>query len=190
MKRKEVFNTANGVANRQGSWIKWPLGPLFAFLGHNKVTIILPIKLSLKRKAIDWDILFGVDGQQAKLEIWVMEFWIPSIQPSLEINADITKRLNSNRDIAVNLLFRELSGLLIGKGMSLKSKGIIYTTCIRPAMLYGSETWPTKIEDIRKIQRSEMRMLRWMTGVSLSERKSNECVRSMLAIDDIAEVMR
>ena len=38
------------------------------------------------------------------------------------------------------LKFRELSGLLIGKGMSVKSKGIIYTTCIRPAMLYGSET--------------------------------------------------
>ena len=89
------------------------------------------------------------------------------------------------------LKFRELSGLLIGKGMSVKSKGIIYTTCIRSAaMLYGSETWATKIEDIRKMQRSEMRMLRWMTGVSLSERKSNECVRSMLAIDDIAEVMR
>ena len=33
------------------------------------------------------------------------------------------------------LKFKELSGLLIGKGMSLKSKGIIYTTCIRPAML-------------------------------------------------------
>ena len=42
MKRREVFNTANGVANRQGSWIKWPLGPLFAFLDHNKVTINLP----------------------------------------------------------------------------------------------------------------------------------------------------
>ena len=26
-------------------------------------------------------------------------------------------------------------------------------------------------------------------GVSLSERKSNECVRNMLAIDDIGEVM-
>ena len=43
------------------------------------------------------------------------------------------------------LKFKELSGLLIGKGMSVKSKGIIYTTCIRPAMLYGSETWPTKV---------------------------------------------
>ena len=88
------------------------------------------------------------------------------------------------------LKFRELSDLLIGKGMSLKSKGIIYTTCIRFAMLYGSETWASKIEDIRKMQRSEMRMLKWMAEVSLSERKSNECVRSMLAIDDVAEVMR
>ena len=61
------------------------------------------------------------------------------------------------------LKFRELSGLLIGKWMSLRSKGIIYTTRVRLVMLYGSETWPTKIEDIRKIQRSEMRMLRWMT---------------------------
>ena len=74
------------------------------------------------------------------------------------------------------LKFRELSGLIIGKGMSLKSKGIIYITCIRPVMLYGSETWATKIQDIRKMQRSKMRMLRWMTGVSLSESKSNECV--------------
>ena len=57
-------------------------------------------------------------------------------------------------------------------------------------MLYGSETWPTKIDDIRKMWRSEMRMLRWMAGVSLSERKSNECVRGMLAIDDISEVMQ
>ena len=47
-----------------------------------------------------------------------------------------------------------------------------------------------RVEDIRKMQRSEMRMLRWMTGVSLSEKKSNEWVRSMLAIDDIGEVMR
>ena len=80
------------------------------------------------------------------------------------------------------LKFRELSGLLIGKGMSLKSKGIIYATCIRPVMLCDSETWPTKVENIRKMQRSEMRMLRWMRGVSLSERKSNECVRSTLTL--------
>ena len=39
------------------------------------------------------------------------------------------------------------------------------------------------------MQRSEIRILRWMAGVSLNERKSNEWVRNMLAIDDIVEVM-
>ena len=54
------------------------------------------------------------------------------------------------------------------------------------AMRHGQQ----KVEDIRKMQRSEMRILRWMAGVSLNERKSNEWVRNMLAIDGIAEVMR
>ena len=52
-----------------------------------------------------------------------------------------------------------------------------------------AEIWLTKAEDIRKML-SEIRMLRWMAGVSLNERKSNECVRTMLAIDNIAEVMQ
>ena len=56
--------------------------------------------------------------------------------------------------------FRELSGLLIGKGMSLRSKGIVYTTCIRPAMLYDSETWPTKIGEVMQQNR-----LRWFDHV-------------------------
>ena len=137
---------------------------------------------------------FSFITEEARLYIYWMTFrWCSVIllfrwhaEPGRWLWACNTKK---DTDILKRLKFRELSGLLIGKGMSLKSKGIIYTTCIRPAMLYGSETWPTKIEDIRKMQRSEMRMLRWMTGVSLSERKSNECVRSMVAIDDIGEVM-
>ena len=106
LKRKEVYNNPNGVANRHGSWIKWPLHPLFGYLDHNKVTVNLPIKFSLKRKANDRDIFFGVEGQNAKLELTKLEFWIPNIQPSLEIEAAITKRLNSNKDIALNLLKR------------------------------------------------------------------------------------
>ena len=38
------------------------------------------------------------------------------------------------------LKFRELSGLFIRKEMSVRSNVIIYTTCIRSAMLDGSET--------------------------------------------------
>ena len=106
MSRKDIFNNDNGVANRYGGWIKWPLSPLFGYLDHNKVTVNLPIKFSMKRKVNDQGIFFGIDVQNAKLEISKIEFWIPNIQPSLDIEASITKRLNSNKDIAVNLLKR------------------------------------------------------------------------------------
>ena len=37
--------------------------------------------------------------------------------------------------------FRECSEILKGKRFSLKMKKKVYKTCVRPAMLYGSEAW-------------------------------------------------
>ena len=36
--------------------------------------------------------------------------------------------------------FRELGGLLCGKKWSVRLKGRVYRTCVRTAMIYGSET--------------------------------------------------
>ena len=36
--------------------------------------------------------------------------------------------------------FRECGELLLGR-FSLKMKGMVYRSCVRSAMLYGSETW-------------------------------------------------
>ena len=106
LKRKEVYNNANGVANRNGFWIKWPLFPLFGYLDHKKVTVNLPFKLQLKRRSDDSRIFFGVNGQNARLEITKIELWVPSIQPSLDIESKIINRLSTNKDIKVNYLKR------------------------------------------------------------------------------------
>ena len=37
--------------------------------------------------------------------------------------------------------FRECSELLLGKRFSLKIKARVFQSCVRSAMLYGSETW-------------------------------------------------
>ena len=37
--------------------------------------------------------------------------------------------------------FKECGVLLNSKRFSLKMKGMIYRSCVRSAMLYGSETW-------------------------------------------------
>ena len=40
--------------------------------------------------------------------------------------------------------FRECSELLYGRKSPLKMKGTVYRSCVRPAILYGSEAWCLK----------------------------------------------
>ena len=37
--------------------------------------------------------------------------------------------------------FRECGQLLLGRRFSLKMKEVVYRSCVRSAMLHGSETW-------------------------------------------------
>ena len=86
--------------------------------------------------------------------------------------------------------FRELSGLLTKKEVSLRMKGRVYTVCVRSAMLYGSETWAINSEQVARVDRTEMRMVRWMCGVSLRERCTNMELREKLGIESVSDVLR
>ena len=86
--------------------------------------------------------------------------------------------------------FRELGGMLTRKEMSLKLKGKLYATCVRSAMIYGSETWTMNVEQQRRLERAEMRMVRWMCGVSLRERKTSDELRRMMGIEPVVDVVK
>jgi len=86
--------------------------------------------------------------------------------------------------------FRELSGVLTKRGVSLKLKGKVYATCVRSTMIYGSETWVLNMEQQQRLERVEMRMVRWMCGVSLRERKTNDDLRKMMGIESVMDVVK
>ena len=65
--------------------------------------------------------------------------------------------------------FRELSPILTARRASLKLKGKVYRTCVQSVMVYGSETWAMKAEDMQRLERTERMMIRWMCGVRLSD---------------------
>ena len=65
-------------------------------------------------------------------------------------------------------------GLLCDRRMPVKLKGKVYKTVIRPAMLYGAETWATTKRQEKRIEVTEMRMLRWMCGVTRKYKIRNE----------------
>ena len=73
--------------------------------------------------------------------------------------------------------WKKCSGVLCDKRMPVKLKGKVYRTDVRPAMLYRAETWATTKRQESRIEVNEMRMLRWMCGVTRKDKIRNEHIR-------------
>ena len=67
--------------------------------------------------------------------------------------------------------FRQLVPLLrpTNRDISLRRRGMLYSSCVRNSMLHGSETWPVRKENEVALQRAEMRMVRWMCNVKVKD---------------------
>ena len=72
------------------------------------------------------------------------------------------------------------------KKVPVKLKHKIYKTVIKPTMTYGAECWTMKKKDEMLMNKTEMRMLRWIQGVSLREHKRNEEIREAATVQPIA----
>ena len=66
--------------------------------------------------------------------------------------------------------------------MSLRKKGKIYKSVVRPALMYSSETWPITKAQERKLEVAEMKMLRWMCGITRRDRVRNDYTRGSLKV--------
>ena len=86
--------------------------------------------------------------------------------------------------------FRELSPLLTARGASLKIKGKLYSIYVQSVMMYGSETWAMKVDDVQRLERTERMMIRWMCGVTLKDKKSSEDLRKRLGILSVSDRVR
>jgi hypothetical protein len=84
----------------------------------------------------------------------------------------------------------ELAPILTTRGASLKLKGKIYRACVQRVMVYGSETWATKVEDVLRLVRTETAMVTWMCGVTLKDRKSSDELLGRLGVEDVEVVRR
>ncbi|KAF3662152.1 hypothetical protein FXO37_12577 [Capsicum annuum] len=56
---------------------------------------------------------------------------------------------------------------------------------VRPALLYGAECWPVKNSHIQRMKVAEMRMLRWMCGLTRGDRVRNETIREKVGVTSV-----
>ena len=75
------------------------------------------------------------------------------------------------------------------KKVSLKLKGMVYRSCVRSAMLYGSETWYLRENEKAILRRPETAKVRAMCGAKLREKKGTEDLMEMLGLKEIVVQM-
>ena len=95
-----------------------------------------------------------------------------SIEETGGMATEITQRVS-----AAWRNWKRSSGVLCDRRMPVKLKGKVYKTVVRPALLYGAETWATTRGQEARLEVNEMRMLRWMCGVTRRDKIRNEHIR-------------
>ncbi|CAG9568035.1 unnamed protein product [Danaus chrysippus] len=83
--------------------------------------------------------------------------------------------------------WREVTGVVCDRRIPPKLKGLIYKSIIRPVLLYGSECWPVLSRHTQELHVTEMKMLRWMCGVTRADRIRNTFIRGSLGVRDVAD---
>ena len=56
-------------------------------------------------------------------------------------------------------------------------------------MLYGSEAWSVKVEDVTRLQKNDARMVRWVCNIRAEDKVSAEELRTRLTLKSTKECL-
>ena len=83
--------------------------------------------------------------------------------------------------------FWELLPIATNCGILLRTRGNIFSSCIRKSLLYGCETWPAYSETIRHLTSADNGMVRWICGVQLEQHIRTQHLHEKLGIISVTE---
>ena len=83
--------------------------------------------------------------------------------------------------------WKKMSEVLCDKRINVRAKRKVFKTVVRPAMLYGAETWGSKRAQEKRLDVAEMKMLRFACGVTKLDRIRNERTRGTTKVTEISK---
>ena len=106
----------------------------------------------------------------------------------LEAGGGCTKAITNRCGIAWSK-FRKLRPVLTSRQIPFHVRGSVYSTCVRAAMLHGSETWGPTSNDLQRLRRNDRAMVRWICGVKPQDRVNSNVLLERLGLVDIGKVL-
>ena len=79
--------------------------------------------------------------------------------------------------------WRKVSGVICDRKLSARVKGKVYSSVVRPAMVYVLETVVVTKKQVKEMEVSEMKMLRFAMGVARKDKIRNQYIRSTVNVE-------
>ncbi|CAD6184766.1 unnamed protein product [Caenorhabditis auriculariae] len=99
--------------------------------------------------------------------------------------ADASKTEIQRRIRSAWSVFHKFKTHLTRRNVSNVHKAKIYNMCIELAFLYGSETWTLKKKERDLLATAQRKMMRWMLGVTLLDRRRNSWLYERLKLREV-----
>ena len=88
--------------------------------------------------------------------------------------------------------FREVLPVLTSRHLSYMTRGHVYSSCVRSAMLHASETWPLTKTNLQRLQRNDRAMIRQICSIKpedVARVRSSELL-AKLQLEDLDLILR
>ena len=86
--------------------------------------------------------------------------------------------------------WRKVSGVICDRRLPARVKRKVYSSVVRPAMVYGLETVAVTKKQVEEMEVAEMKILRFAMGVMRKNKIRNKYIRSTVKIERLGMKMR
>ena len=133
----------------------------------------------------------GNDNKTVKIEgtkvprVKEVKYLESTVQESGSCEREVKKRVQAGWNG-----WRRVSGIICDRRLPAIVKGKVYSSVVRPAMVYGLETMAVTKKQVKEMKVTEMKMLRFTMGVTRKDKIKNEFIRLTVKVEQLGMKMR
>ena len=148
------------------------------------------IKVSRSKTEYLW-INGGNDDETVKMEdtkvprVKEFKYLRSTVQESGDCEREVQKKVQAKWNG-----WRRVLGVIYDRSLPARVKGKLYSSVVRPAMVYGLETVAFTKKQVKEMEVAKMKMLRFAIGVTRKDKIRNEYIRSTVKVERLGMKMR
>ena len=133
----------------------------------------------------------GNDDETVKME----DTKVPRVKEFKHLGSTVQESGGCEREVKKRVQagwngWRRVLGVICDSRLPARVKGKVYSSVVRPAMVYGLETVAVTKKQVEEMEVAETKMLRFAMGVTRKDKIRNEHIRSTIKIEWLGMKMR